>query len=50
MYRIWYNPFVGNKPKSATGIDVPSEAIERQGKRVPAIFFRTDAGGEPVRD
>lgn len=23
---------------------------ERQGKRVPAIFFRTDAGGEPVRD
>ena len=22
----------------------------RQGKRVPAIFFRTEAGGEPVRD
>jgi phage-related protein len=26
-----------------------SEPPERQGKRVPAIFFRTDAGGEPVR-
>src|SRR5487761_102726 len=50
MYRIWYNPFVGKKPKSATELDVQSEAVERQGKRVPAIFFRTDAGGEPVRD
>jgi hypothetical protein len=26
-----------------------SEALERQGKRVPAIFYRTEAGGEPVR-
>src|SRR5487761_176347 len=50
MYRIWYNPFVGNKSKSATGVGVQSEALERQGKRVPAIFFRTKAGGEPVRD
>ena len=24
--------------------------VERQGKRVPAIFFRTAAGGEPVRE
>jgi phage-related protein len=24
--------------------------LDRQGKRVPAIFFRTEAGGEPVRD
>ncbi len=23
---------------------------DRQGKRIPAIFFRTQAGGEPVRD
>jgi phage-related protein len=23
---------------------------ERPGKRVPAIFFRTESGGEPVRD
>ena len=26
-----------------------SKALEKQGKRVPAIFFRTEAGGEPVR-
>jgi phage-related protein len=25
-------------------------AQEREGKRIPAIFFRTEAGGEPVRD
>ncbi|MDR3721192.1 MAG: type II toxin-antitoxin system RelE/ParE family toxin [Candidatus Acidoferrales bacterium] len=24
--------------------------LQNVGKRVPAIFFRTDAGGEPVRD
>jgi hypothetical protein len=23
--------------------------VEKEGKRVPAIFFRTEAGGEPVR-
>jgi len=27
-----------------------SEALKNRGKRVPAIFFRTQAGGEPVRD
>lgn len=26
------------------------ETPERQGKRVPAIFYRTEAGGEPVRE
>jgi phage-related protein len=41
---------VGKKPKSPTGIGTQSEALERQGKRVPAIFFRTEGGGEPVRD
>ena len=25
-------------------------ALKRQGKRVPAIFYRTEAGGEPVRE
>jgi phage-related protein len=25
------------------------ELREKQGKRVPAVFFRTEAGGEPVR-
>ncbi len=24
--------------------------IKSQGKRVPAIFYRTEAGGEPVRE
>ncbi len=24
--------------------------IERQGKRTPVVFFRTEAGGEPVRE
>lgn len=26
------------------------EQLEKQGKRVPAIFFRTEAGSEPVRE
>jgi phage-related protein len=27
-----------------------SPALQNQGKRVPAIFYRTEAGGEPVRE
>jgi phage-related protein len=50
MYRIWYTTSVGKKPKSSTGIGTQPEASEKQGKRVPAIFFRTEAGGEPVRE
>ncbi len=42
--------FGGKKPKPPTGIDAQFEALEKQGKRVPAIFFRTEGGGEPVRD
>jgi len=41
---------VGKKPKSTTGISTQPEDLERHGKRVPAIFFRTAAGGEPVRE
>jgi phage-related protein len=41
---------VGKKPKSFAAPDADSAALEREGKRVPAIFFRTEAGGEPVRD
>jgi phage-related protein len=41
---------VGKKSKSPTGIDIQPETLGKQGKRVPAIFFRTEAGGEPVRD
>jgi phage-related protein len=50
VYLTWYTLSVGKKRKSPTGQDAQSEALERQGKRVPAIFFRTEAGGEPVRD
>jgi len=41
---------VGKKAQSPTGRAAQSEALEKQAKRVPAIFFRTEAGGEPVRD
>ena len=34
LYHVWYTVIVSEKP----------------GKRVPAIFFRTEGGGEPVRD
>jgi len=30
--------------------DADSESTRKQSKRVPALFFRTEAGGEPVRD
>src|SRR5579863_7198324 len=41
---------MGKKTPSGAPAGVPPDALERQGKRVPAIFFRTEAGGEPVRD
>ena len=50
MYLIWYTHLDGMKPKSRKSPDAQSGALETQGKRVPAIFFRTEAGGEPVRD
>ena len=34
MYLVWYTIFVPEKPA----------------KRIPAVFFRTEAGGEPVRE
>jgi phage-related protein len=46
VYRIWYTPFLDAENQSSAD----SKALERQGKRVPAIFFRTEAGGEPVRE
>jgi phage-related protein len=39
---VHYTP-VSENPKS------PARS-ENEGKRVPAIFYRTEAGGEPVRD
>ena len=50
MYRRWYTPLVGKKSKSPTRVGAQPEGLERQGKSVPAIFYRTEAGGEPVRD
>jgi len=50
MYLTWYTASVPKKPKSPTGIGTQSKALEKQGKRVPAFFFSTEAGGEPVRD
>ncbi|HLJ22934.1 MAG TPA: type II toxin-antitoxin system RelE/ParE family toxin [Candidatus Acidoferrales bacterium] len=41
---------MSKKPKSVAAMGALPEALQRQGKHVPAIFFRTEAGGEPVRD
>ena len=41
---------VGKKGEIPTSVDAEFIALERQGKRVPTIFYRTEAGGEPVRD
>jgi phage-related protein len=38
MYRIWYNMPVVNLPDHS------------QGKRIPAIFYRSESGREPVRE
>jgi phage-related protein len=41
-------PKNGKSPGNSATQD--PEFVEKQGKRVPAIFFRTEAGGEPVRE
>jgi phage-related protein len=51
MYRMWYTVWVHKKkPRLPKGAAIRGETPENQGKRVPAIFYRTEAGGEPVRD
>lgn len=45
MYRTWYTTAVATEPKSSRNI-----GTEKQQKRVPVIFFKTEAGGEPVRN
>jgi phage-related protein len=50
MYRIWYTCSLEKRLQSPAKQGEQPEALEKQGKRVPAIFFRTRAGGEPVRD
>jgi phage-related protein len=41
---------VGAKRKLTPGASAPSESAEIQSKRIPAIFYRTESGGEPLRD
>ena len=41
---------MSNRPGSSKSEGAPSESLEKQGKKVPAIFYRTEAGGEAVRD
>jgi phage-related protein len=47
---MWYTPRVANKPRALSRTADQIEELAKQGKRVPAVFFRTAAGGEPVRD
>src|SRR5438552_3630292 len=51
MYHLWYTVVVPRKhaEKPLSGERPPVDS-SKQVKRVPAIFFRTEAGGEPVRD
>ena len=41
---------MAEKPKSAATRDAHSKIHHNEGKRVPVIFFRTEAGGEPLRE
>lgn len=50
VYRIWYTSTVGNKPRHGKEPAAHPQPPATQGKRVPAIFFRTESGREPVRD
>ena len=40
---------MARKPEPPAKIGAHFEAPQQQGKRLPAIFYRTEAGGEPVR-
>ena len=46
---MWYTAFVAKGYKSRQKPDARSDGIDKEGKRIQAIFFRTEAGGEPVR-
>jgi len=49
-YRIWYTYEVRKRPGFLSETGARAAASKPHGKRVPAIFFRTEAGGEPVRE
>jgi hypothetical protein len=46
LYRVWYTSL---RAKS-DGEDARLSLADDQGKRIPAIFYRTEARGEPVRE
>lgn len=46
---MWYTVKVGKRAKPRQGTGAPPDPFSQEGKRVPAIFFRSEAGGEPVR-
>jgi phage-related protein len=48
---MWYTLYVAVKRKAASASEPALPPTEgTHSKRVPAIFFRTEAGGEPLRD
>jgi phage-related protein len=47
---MWYTSSVADKRKQSQAIESEEAARIRQGKRVQAVFYRTEAGGELVRD
>jgi phage-related protein len=47
---MWYTLKVVGRAKSPTRPRPQGAPLEKHGKRVPAIFYRTEAGGEPVRE
>ena len=51
VYRMRYTKAVAVKGKTVSAVEAaPAPAKEKAGKRVTAIFFRTEAGGEPARE
>ena len=47
---MWYTASVYKNGRSPKGPHSPIPAGSREGKRVPVIFYRTESGGEPVRE
>ncbi len=47
---MWYTIRVPKKPEPARRAASQLPTPDTQGKRVPAIFYRTQAHGEPVRE
>jgi phage-related protein len=50
MYHLWYTSRVAETDKPQGRSRAERGGQEKQGKSIPAIFYRTEALGEPVRD